>query len=119
MKKANAEDLARETALAAEIAELESELASLQKHMSQQENKSNEVMRQNEKQLRMIEENIEGLESDLVLKSQVTGQMGQGIEFFERQAHHESIFREYKQKEGALLSNLIISAENLAVKLDQ
>ena len=32
----------------------------------------------------MVEDNIEGLESDLMLKSQVIGQMEQGIEFFER-----------------------------------
>ena len=53
------------------------------------------------------------------MRSQVVSQMEQGIELFERQAYHEAALRDCKQREASLLSNLIISAENLAVKLDQ
>ena len=45
--------------------------------------------------------------------------MEHGISLFEQQAENESALTSFKKKEGQLLMSLIISAENLSVKLDQ
>ena len=44
--------------------------------------------------------------------------MNQGIQLFEKQARDEVAFKEFKKDESNILSNLIMSSENLSVKLD-
>lgn len=66
-----------------------------------------------------LRDNIESLEADLQLKQQVVAQMQHGIALFERQVEDEAALANYKKREEHLLTNLIISAENLSVKLDQ
>ena len=45
-------------------------------------------------------------------------QMNEGIELFEEQVHDEIALKDFKNDEAIILSNLIMSAENLSVKLD-
>ena len=66
-----------------------------------------------------LQENCEALEADLQLKQQVVTQMHHGIALFEHQAEDEVALNNFKQREANILTNLIISAESLSVKLDQ